>query len=94
MERLLIEFPDKAFKELDYNSFKILFSSETDAVRKAGVLKAIKALTLRRTKELLSNYMSEGQRYYNVIFWLDFGVNVPRDRVLLATSRALARIRR
>jgi hypothetical protein len=33
--------------------------------------------------------MGEMQRYYNAVYWLDFGLNVPRERVLLATSREL-----
>jgi hypothetical protein len=92
-ETVIVEIPDKVFRELDYNSLKPLLFSENAWVRKVGVLKAIKSLNRARIKELFSHYISsEGQRHYNVIHGLDFGVSVPRDRVSLAASRTLARM--
>jgi hypothetical protein len=92
MERLIVEIPDKEFRGLDYNSLKPLFFSNSPSVRKVGVLKAIKSSSSRRIKELLSNYMNEDRRYYNIIHWLDFGANVPRDRAAPAASREMARM--
>jgi hypothetical protein len=57
-----------------------------------AVLKAIKAFNHKRIRDLLSNYMNETLRYYNVIHWLDFGVNVPRNRAAPAASREMARM--
>lgn len=82
--------PDKAFQELSDADIVSIMRSETDDVRKYASLRYIRAFPRRRIKKFLEDYMAADQFYYNVIHWLDFGVSVPRQRMLRAAGRALA----
>ena len=82
--------PDKAFQVLADADIVSLMRSETDDVRKLASLKYVRAFPRRRVKKLLEEYMAADQFYYNVIHWFDFGVSVPRERLLRAAGRVLA----
>lgn len=84
---LIVEAPNKTFRSLSDGSIvSILLRCETDAVRKAAVLKSILSLPKGRLYGLLTDYVSGSkQRYYNVVHWLDFGLSVSRE---LASSSA------
>jgi hypothetical protein len=76
---------DKEIVELADNDFITLFSSESDEVRKATLLRAVKALSKPRLRRLLTVYSDhDGQRYYNVYYWLDLGISLVRRQVLHA----------
>ncbi|MBR9910592.1 MAG: DUF4062 domain-containing protein [Gammaproteobacteria bacterium] len=61
--------------------FKLL-NCDNDKVRKYASLKIVQANNKSKLKELLHAYMEEQDyRYYNVIYWLDFGVSVPKKPV-------------
>lgn len=82
--------PDKAFQLLADSDIISLLRSETDDVRKLASLKSVRAFPRRRIKNLLENYMAADQFYYNVIHWFDFGISVPRERMLRAAVRGLS----
>ncbi|ACM21470.1 hypothetical protein Geob_3127 [Geotalea daltonii FRC-32] len=87
---LIVETPDKAFRELTDETIIRLLQYEDEKVRKCIALKCIRALTKKRLIKLLADYMSsDEQQYYNVIHWLDFGVSTPRDRAIQASDKVL-----
>ena len=59
-------------------------------MRKLAALKYIRAFPRRWVKDFLDEYMAADQFYYNVIHWFDFGISVPRDKMLRAAGKALA----
>lgn len=84
--------PDSAFKLLVDSDIISLLHSETDDVRKLVSLKYIRAFPRSRVKNLLESYMAAEHCYYNVIHWLDFGISVPKEKMLRAAARSLAYI--
>jgi hypothetical protein len=42
---------------------------------------------VRQHKDVLEEYHSADQLYYNVIHWLDFGLSVPRHEMLRGAAR-------
>ncbi|MBU4631144.1 DUF4062 domain-containing protein [Pseudomonas sp. BF61] len=89
LARIIPLIPDKSFQELADVVIASLMRSEIEEVRKLASLKYIRAFPRRRVKQFLDEYMSADQFYYNVIHWLDFGISVPRDRMLRAAGKAL-----
>lgn len=84
----IAETSDKAFRELDDSLITTLLRSENDSIRKCAALKCVMSLPKKRVTKLLDSYItSDGFHYYNVIHWLDFGISVPRDRVLQAVEK-------
>ncbi|MCY1464333.1 hypothetical protein D9M71_823430 [compost metagenome] len=63
--------------------------SEIEDVRKLASLKYVRAFPRRRVKAFLDEYMAADQFYYNVIHWFDFGISVPKDRMLRAAGKVL-----
>jgi hypothetical protein len=83
---------DEVFRRLDEASLKSLFLSENDQVRKAAVLKSVRALTKKRLIQLLDSYIAgEESHYYNVIHWLDLGASLPKERAVRAAEKVLSR---
>lgn len=78
------------FSEISHDVLLRLFDHEAADVRKAASLMAVRALSAKQIKSLLSEYISsDTNHYYNVIHWLDLGVSMSRDearRVALAAS--------
>ena len=67
-----------------------VFKNKNIKVRKAFLLKCIKSLPKNRIGKLLKDYFDlDGQRYYNVIYWLDLGVSLPSGVSRLAAQRAI-----
>jgi hypothetical protein len=61
-----------------------------DGVRKATSLKCIRSMTKKRLAKIFDDYLSaDRSRYYNVIFWLDMGLSVPRERALQAAEKVI-----
>ena len=57
-----------------------LLDHESEDVRKAASIKAVRAFSTRRIKLILNAYIGRDKyRYYNVIHWLDLGASMPRD---------------
>jgi Domain of unknown function (DUF4062) len=74
------------FSEISDETLLSLLNSKEDKVRKIVSLKSIQSFKKSLLKSLLKKYMeSENSSYYNVIFWLDFGISMPK----LITSRAI-----
>ncbi len=74
------------FSEISDEALLILLNNKEDKVRKFVTLKSIQSFKNSKIRSLLKNYEdSAGYHYYNVIFWLDFGVSVPKP----ITSRAI-----
>lgn len=94
LELLIPLTTDRAFKTIpDATLDRLLHSTAVD-VRKATVLKCIRHLPRRRLDKLLTLQLGSDQtRYYNVSHWLDLGLSVPRDRVVLAAQRELEKMR-
>lgn len=81
------------FKALPNSLLQELLRSTSADVRKSTALKCIRHLPRRRLSELLEKHISNDQpRYYNVVHWLDFGISVPRDRMLIAASAVIKRL--
>jgi hypothetical protein len=89
LARIIPLISDKAFQGLSDAVIAPLTRSEIEDVRKSTSLKYVRAFPRRRVKQFLDEYMVADQFYYNVIHWLDFGLSVPRDRMLRAAGKAL-----
>jgi hypothetical protein len=89
LARIVPLIPDKAFQGLADAVIGPLMRSEIEYVRKVASLKYVRTFPRRRVKQFLEEYMAADQFYYNVIHWLDFGVSLPRDRMLRAAAKAL-----
>ncbi len=74
------------FSEISDETLLSLINSKEDKIRKFVTLKSIQSFKKSKLKSLLKNYKdSEGYSYYNVIFWIDFGVSMPKA----VTSKAI-----
>jgi DNA-binding Xre family transcriptional regulator len=91
--RLALVSAIKDFRELDDDLIQRLLISENDSLRKAISLKCVISLPKKRLEDILNRY-SEGEnfRYYNVIYWLDFGISLPRDRSNSAAKKSIQRM--
>jgi hypothetical protein len=90
LARLLPLIPDKVFKGLSDVVVTRLTLSESEEVRKLTALKFVRTRARREVKQFLEKYVAADHFYYNVIHWLDFGVSVPRDRMLRAAGDVMA----
>ncbi|MFN3987810.1 MAG: DUF4062 domain-containing protein [Rhodocyclaceae bacterium] len=90
LARIIPLISDKAFQGLADAVIVPLMRSENEDVRKSASLKYVRAFPRRRVKRFLDEYMAADHVYYNVIHWFDFGISVPRDRMLRAAGKALA----
>lgn len=90
LARLLLLVPDKAFRSLPESVTLGLVHSENESVRKKASLMYVRAFPRNQVKQFLENYMATDQFYYNVIHWLDFGISVPKERMLHAARKALS----
>lgn len=90
LARIIPLIPDKAFQGLADVDIAPLMRSETEDVRKFASLKYVRTFPRRRVKQFLEDYMAADQVYYNVIHWFDFGLSVPKERLLRAAGKALA----
>lgn len=89
LARIILLIPQKVFQGLSDSSIAALTRSEIEDVRKFASLKYVRSFSRRRAKKFLEEYMAADQFYYNVIHWFDFGVSVPRERMLRAAGKAL-----
>ena len=90
LARIIPLISDKAFQGLADTFIVPLMRSESEYVRKWASLRFVRIFPRRRVKQFLDEYMAADLFYYNVIHWFDFGLSVPRDRMLHAAGRALA----
>lgn len=89
LARIIPLIPNKVFQRLADADIVPLMRSETEDVRKLASLKYVRAFPRHRMKQFIEDYMAADQFYYNVIHWFDFGVSVPRERMLRAAEKAL-----
>jgi len=88
--QLIVVASDTMFRGLTNETIITLFLSEFATVRKSTALKCVRALSKTRITKLLEAYISgDGQRYYNVIHWLDLGVSAPKDIGKAAAEKAI-----
>lgn len=87
---IIVDASDKAFRSLtDAQILDLLFSKD-DAIRKAASLKCIRSLAKSRTSRIFDAYSSSDRnRFYNVIFWLDMGLSIPREQATRAAERVI-----
>ncbi|MDN7137587.1 hypothetical protein J6J34_05095 [Pseudidiomarina sp. 1ASP75-14] len=79
LKHIIKAAPPSKFLILTHETLLNLLNSENDKVRKYASLKIVQANNKSKLKKLLHAYMEEQDyRYYNVIYWLDFGVSVPK----------------
>src|SRR5262245_20343459 len=87
---LVLESSDKAFRSLIDAQISNLLFSKDDGVRKAASLKCVRSLTKRRMSRIFDAYLSaDRNRFYNVIFWLDMGISIPRDQAARAAENVI-----
>lgn len=70
---------ESRFAKISQNTLFALFDHDSEEVRKAAALLAVRAFTARRIKSVLRDYvLGDKHRYYNVIHWLDLGASLSR----------------
>ncbi len=89
LARIILLIPQKVFQGLSEASIVALTRSETEDVRKFASLKYVRTFPHRRVKKFLEEYMAADQFYYNVIHWFDFGISIPRERMMRAAGKVL-----
>jgi hypothetical protein len=73
---------ESRFAKISRDALLALLNHESDEVRKAAAVLAVRALPAKRIKLILREYVSSDKyRYYNVIHWLDLGASMRRDDV-------------
>lgn len=71
---------ESRFAKISRDTLRTLFNHESEGVRKAAAVLAVRALPTKRIKSILREYVgSDKYRYYNVIHWLDLGASMSRD---------------
>ena len=81
---------ESRFSRLSDEVLFILLKHESESVRKAACLKAVRTFSAKRVGAILKDYISSDQHhYYNVIHWLDLGVSMPRDEARQVARAAM-----
>jgi hypothetical protein len=71
---------ESRFAKLSQDVLLTLLNHESEGVRKAAAIMAVRSLPAKHIKSILREYIgSDKYRYYNVIHWLDLGVSMRRD---------------
>lgn len=71
---------ESRFSQISRDALLSLFNNESDGVRKAAAVMAVRAFPAKRIKSILREYVGgEKYRYYNIIHWLDLGASMRRD---------------
>lgn len=89
LAHIILLVPDRVFQGLDNAVILSLMRSEDENLRKWAALKSVRAFPRRKVKQFLDEYLAANQFYYNVIHWLDFGLSVPRNRMLRGAMKVL-----
>lgn len=89
LTQLIALLPLQRVREIPVSQLAAWLTSQDATLRKAVALKAVSALSRRAIDKLLSEHLNANQFYYNVIYWLDYGVSVPREAMLRGCGRAL-----
>ena len=72
----------KVFNELNDDKMIQLMNVDDDTVRRVIVVKCLQVLPKSRIRRLFGRYMREEEyQYYNVVYWLDLGVTMPKSFV-------------
>lgn len=90
--RIIDLLSESEFRGIDNRQIQQLLLSQDERVRKITVLRSIKNYSKVRLKQTLEDYVSNAQRYYNVIHWLDMGLSVPKELSAPAVVKTIARI--
>jgi hypothetical protein len=77
LTQLIALLPLQRVREIPVSQLAAWLTSQDATLRKAVALKAVSALSKRAIDKLLSEHLGADQFYYNVIYWLDYGVSVP-----------------
>ncbi|NWE38594.1 DUF4062 domain-containing protein [Pseudomonas yamanorum] len=78
---LICSINDKEFVSIDDDVILSVLQDSDDEVRKNCALKCAKTYSKNRLSSLLDRYNEEEQSFYNVIYWLDFGLYGSRGQV-------------
>lgn len=70
---------ESRFSRISQDALFALFNHESDGVRKAAAVKAVRSFPAKRIKSILREYIGSDYRYYNVNHWLDLGASMSRD---------------
>ena len=78
------------FSKISHEVLLRLFDHESEDVRKAASIMAVRALSVKQIRSLLNEYIfSDKYRYYNVIHWLDLGASMTKDEARKVALAAL-----
>ena len=69
---------ESRFSKISHDALFALFNHESEGVRKAVAVMAVRAFPAKRIKSILREYIGSDHRYYNVIHWLDLGASMSR----------------
>lgn len=71
---------ESRFAKISQETLLKLFTHESDKVRKAAAIMAVRSFSVKRIDSTLREYVNGDQyRYYNVIHWLDLGASMHRE---------------
>jgi len=70
---------ESRFAQISREALLVLFNHQSERVRKAAAVLAVRSFPVKRIKSILHEYVcSDEHRYYNVIHWLDLGASMRR----------------
>ncbi|WP_083743773.1 DUF4062 domain-containing protein [Methylobacterium radiotolerans] len=89
LSHVIIQSSNRSFAELEDNVVLELLTSADDNLRKSAALKAISCFSIAKLREFMRAHTGGSTYYYNVVYWLDFGISVPKDRIRHAVKREI-----
>lgn len=78
---------DSRFLRMSRSVLIRLLDHESEDVRKAVAVRAVRTFSTKRVRALLKEYLDRENRYYNVIHWLDLGGSMPRREAQMVVRR-------
>jgi hypothetical protein len=86
---IISSIKDKDFAAIEDDVILNILSDDDAEVRKHCAIKCAKTYSKRRLSVLFERYNSRDQTFYNVIYWLDFGVYGSKDQIKSVFSYTL-----
>lgn len=86
---IISSIKDKDFAAIEIDVILNILSDDDAEVRKHCAIKCAKTYSKKRLSVLFERYNSRDQTFYNVIYWLDFGMYGSKDQIKSVFSYTL-----
>jgi hypothetical protein len=95
LRAIVAHMSDSQVKKLKTGAIEQLLTDEEESVRKLACLRILKSLPKSKLRQVLARHLGRNeQRYYNVVYWLDFGTSSPKEISTRGAAALLAEVGR